>query len=137
MLIEHYLSVAELDAAAHRRPADQPGALLRAASAASRFYQKHASDGFPDEFKAIRIREKSGTDRYLYIEDERGLVAAVQIGVLELHLWGCHIDEVEKPDRLVFDFDPDEDLDFGHVHAGRQGHARVLEGDRARNRFRW
>ena len=50
-------------------------------------------------FKNIRIREKSGTDNYLYIEDERGLVAAVQMGVLELHIWGSHVDDVEKPDR--------------------------------------
>ena len=66
----------------------------------------------PISFKKVQIREKSGTDDYLYIEDERGLVAAVQMGVLELHIWGCHVDEVEKPDRLVFDFDPDEGLVF-------------------------
>ena len=36
----------------------------------------------------------------------KGLIAAVQVGVLELHIWQCHIDEIEKPDWLVFDFDP-------------------------------
>ena len=43
------------------------------------------------------------------------MIASVQVGALELHLWGCHVDEVEKPDRLIFDFDPDEGLDFLHV----------------------
>src|SRR5690606_1614245 len=79
------------------------------------FFQKHASAGWPDFFKKIRIREKSGSDEYLYIEDVAGLVAAVQMGTLELHVWGSHVDDIEKPDRMVFDLDPAEDLPFGRV----------------------
>jgi bifunctional non-homologous end joining protein LigD len=113
-LIEHYQSVAKWMLP---HIVERPISLVRCpqGSSGSCFYQKHASDGFPDEFKAIRIREKHGTDKYLYIEDERGLIASVQVGVLELHLWGCHIDDVELPDRLIFDFDPDVGLDFSHV----------------------
>jgi bifunctional non-homologous end joining protein LigD len=113
-LIDHYLSIAD---AMLPHIVDRPISLVRcpAGSGGSCFYQKHASDGFPDQFKAISIREKSGSDKYLYIEDERGLIAAVQVGVLELHLWGCHVGDVEKPDRMIFDFDPDEGLDFSHV----------------------
>ena len=113
-VIAHYLSIADLMLP---HVADRPLSLVRAPRGVGgeTFYQKHASQGWPDEFKAISIREKSGSDRYLYIEDERGLVAAAQMGVLELHIWCCHADEVERPDRLVFDFDPDEGLDFLHV----------------------
>ena len=95
------------------------------------FFQKHASDGFPDLFEKVQIREKSGSDDYLFIRDQRGLVAAVQMGVLELHIWGCHVDDVEKPDRMVFDFDPDEGLDFAQVRDGRGRDARPAEGSRA------
>ncbi|MFZ5690574.1 MAG: DNA ligase D [Pseudomonadota bacterium] len=113
-VIAHYLSIADLMLP---HLADRPLSLVRAPRGVGgeTFYQKHASEGWPDEFKAISIREKSGSDQYLYITDERGLVAAAQMGVLELHIWCCHADEVEKPDRLVFDFDPDEGLDFVHV----------------------
>jgi bifunctional non-homologous end joining protein LigD len=113
-LIEHYQSIAKWMLP---HIVERPISLVRcpSGSGGSCFYQKHASEGFPDAFKSIRIREKSGTDKYLYIEDERGLIAAVQVGVLELHLWGCHVDDVEKPDRLIFDFDPDVGLDFSHV----------------------
>ncbi len=84
------------------------------------FFQKHASPGFPDAFKPITIKEKEGKGRYLYIEDERGLVAAVQMGALELHIWGSHVDDLERPDRLVFDFDPDEAVEFATVKASAQ-----------------
>ena len=49
------------------------------------------------------------------------------MSVLELHIWCCHVDEVEKPDRLVFDFDPDEDLDFGHVRAAAKDMRAMLK----------
>ena len=115
-LIAHYLSIAD---AMLPHIVDRPISLVRCPRGSGKdcFFQKHASDGFPEEFKAVKIREKSGSDQYLYIEDERGLVAAVQMGVLELHLWACHVDEIEKPDRLIFDLDPDEGLGFEHVRA--------------------
>lgn len=113
-LIEHYLSIAD---AMLPHIANRPISLVRCprGSGGECFFQKHASEGFPDMFRKVRITEKSGSDLYLYIEDERGLVAAVQMGVLELHLWCCHVDSIEKPDRMIFDLDPDEGLDFIHV----------------------
>ena len=55
--------------------------------------------------------------------------------MLELHLWGCHVDEVEKPDRLIFDFDPDEGLDFSHVKQAAKDMRARLKATRAANRF--
>jgi bifunctional non-homologous end joining protein LigD len=116
-LIEHYLSIAD-----RMLPhvAKRPLSLVRCprGSGGECFFQKHASEGFPEAFKKVRISEKSGSDDYLYISDVRGLVAAVQMGVLELHVWGCKVDRIEKPDRLVFDFDPDEGVAFSKVRDG-------------------
>jgi bifunctional non-homologous end joining protein LigD len=101
---------------------DRPLSLVRYPDgmAGDGFFQKHASRGFPREFKPIVIREKEGKGEYLYIQDERGLVAAVQMGALELHIWGSRIDKLEQPDRLVFDFDPDEAVDFKVVAESAQ-----------------
>jgi bifunctional non-homologous end joining protein LigD len=113
-LIQYYLEVADiiLPHVLHR-----PLALVRCpeGSGGECFFQKHASQGFPDVFGHIRIKEKSATREYMTIEDERGLVAAVQVGVLELHIWCSRTGTLEQPDRMVFDFDPDEDLDFARV----------------------
>ena len=124
-LIDYYLKVAD-----RMLPhiAGRPISLVRCPRGAEKecFFQKHASQGWPDEFRKIRIKEKSGTDDYLYIEDKAGLVAAAQMGVLELHLWCAKIDDVEKPDRMIFDLDPDERVNFAEVkNAARELKARL------------
>jgi bifunctional non-homologous end joining protein LigD len=80
------------------------------------FFQKHDSKGFPEQLKRMDIAESDGkTDTYLYAEDVSALIAGVQMGTLEFHIWGSRIKDIEKPDRLVFDLDPDEGLDFADV----------------------
>lgn len=91
------------------------------------FFQKHGMSGFPDSFHKIEIREKDGKlADYLYVEHKEGLVAAAQMGVLELHIWGAHIDTLERPDRLVFDLDPAEDIPFTEVKKAAQTLRNVL-----------
>jgi len=113
-LIEYYLSVADRILP---HVAGRPLSLVRAPDGAGgeTFFQKHASQGFPKEFRQVTIEETGKAEPYLYIDDEKGLIAAVQMGVLELHIWGSHVGALEMPDRLVFDFDPDEGIDFGAV----------------------
>lgn len=80
------------------------------------FYQKHSTGTMPDAFKPVTIREKDSDEApYLYVDTVAGIVSAAQIGVLELHLWGAPVDDLEHPDRLVFDLDPAEDVGFAEV----------------------
>ncbi|MGH6631755.1 MAG: DNA ligase D, partial [Sphingopyxis sp.] len=80
------------------------------------FFQKHDSGSFGDHVLHIPIKEKDGGhEDYLYVEDADGLLACVQMGTIEFHGWGSHVDALEKPDRMVFDLDPDEGLDFADV----------------------
>ncbi len=118
-LIDYQLAVADLILP---HIANRPLSLVRCprGQEGDCFFQKHASKGFPSEFKGIDIQEKEDRGTYLYIEDERGLVAAVQMGALELHIWGSHNKTLEKPDRIVFDFDPDEEIDFAWVKLGAE-----------------
>jgi len=77
------------------------------------FFQKHDTGGFPEQLHSRSIVEKDGdTQDYFYVTDLAGLVAGTQMNVLEWHIWGSRFDHVEKPDRLVFDIDPDEGLEF-------------------------
>jgi bifunctional non-homologous end joining protein LigD len=82
------------------------------------FYQKHANETFPNAVKSVPIAEKiqsKETKDYIYIDDLQGLIALVQAGALELHTWGSQVDQLEFPDRMVFDLDPAEGLPWPKV----------------------
>ncbi|MGY6707264.1 MAG: DNA ligase D [Rhizobiaceae bacterium] len=80
------------------------------------FFQRHDHKGFPAAMKRQEITEKDGGKAlYLRLDTLSSLIAGVQMGTLEFHIWGSRGDMLEKPDRLVFDLDPDEGLDFEDV----------------------
>jgi bifunctional non-homologous end joining protein LigD len=104
--------------------ARRPLSLVRSPQGgiAHTFFQKHNSGGFPAQFRTMPIAEKDGkTDSYMYVEDLAGLVAGVQMNTLEFHIWGSRVDDIERPDRIVFDIDPDEGLDFAQVRQAALG----------------
>ncbi|MDB5696557.1 MAG: ATP-dependent ligase [Sphingomonas bacterium] len=76
------------------------------------FFQKHDAGTFGDHVHHVAVSEKGGDEDYLYVDSADGLVACVQMGTIEFHGWGSRVDALEKPDRLVFDLDPDEGLGF-------------------------
>jgi len=85
-----------------------------------RFFQRHAMKGMSIAVKQIRIPGGKTKKPYLYIDDADGLFAFVQISALEIHDWGVSLKASDKPDRLVFDLDPDEALGFAVLRAAAQ-----------------
>ena len=122
-LADYYVAVADrmLPHVAFR-----PVTMVRcpAGSETKCFYQRHAGSGVPDQLREVTI---PGFDEpYLYIADLPGLIAMVQMGVLEIHPWGVTVDHPATADRIVFDLDPDEGLGFGDViDAAREVRARL------------
>jgi bifunctional non-homologous end joining protein LigD len=74
------------------------------------FFQKHPQQTMASHIPRVKIREKSGIKTYLYAQSVADLVALVQAGTLELHVWGSRVDDLERPDIVVFDLDPAPDL---------------------------
>lgn len=113
-LAEYYLAVAEqmLPHVARR-----PITLLRcpAGQETKCFYQRHAGSGVPEQLKSIAV--PGFEEPYLYIDDASGLIALVQMGVLEIHPWGVTVDRPDLPDRIIFDLDPGDGVPFAQVVA--------------------
>ena len=109
--------------------ANRPISLVRCPQGRARkcFFQKHDSGTFGPHVRHVPVREKDGgTEDYLYVEDVAGLIACVQMGTIEFHGWGSKVADIEKPDRLVFDLDPDVGLDFALVRKAAKDLRRHL-----------
>lgn len=103
--------------------ADRPLSLVRCPQGRAKqcFFQKHDSGSFGDAVRHVPIVEKDGgAEDYLYVRDAAGLLTCVQMGTIEFHGWGCRADAVERPDRMIFDLDPDLGLDFADVKRAAQ-----------------
>jgi bifunctional non-homologous end joining protein LigD len=110
-LAEYYLEVAD-----HILPhiADRPLSVVRCPDGIGKpcFFQKHVSAGLPSGVNHVSIanRKTGKKEEFLTLNTVEGLVGLAQLGVLEIHPWGSKNDALEKPDRIIFDLDPDQQV---------------------------
>lgn len=97
--------------------ADRPLVLVRCPEGREKecFYQKHPPAGMPKNLRQVRIRQSKKTAPYVVVDDVGGLISLAQVGALEIHAWGSRVDHLEKPDRLIFDLDPDPTVPWRRV----------------------
>ncbi len=86
--------------------------------AGEHFFKKHLDNDNPGIGKKIVPNDKNHKEDYYYIKDVEGLISEVQMNSFEFHIWGSEVDQLEHPNMMVFDFDPDEDLDIGQLRQG-------------------
>lgn len=108
--------------------ANRPLTIVRCPIGAGRecFYQKHPDDGLPDAVRTIPLKERDGTGVYMYIEDLAGLIALVQMGVGEIHVWGSTVLDSEHPDRIIFDLDPGPGIGWRRIADAALAARKVL-----------
>jgi bifunctional non-homologous end joining protein LigD len=97
--------------------AGRPLAIVRCPAGSGKpcFFQKHPGEGASNYLRQINISENGAADYHAAIDDLGGLISLVQMGVLEIHVWGSRAGQLEKPDRLVFDLDPDPSVEWPQV----------------------
>lgn len=91
----------------------RPLALLRCPDGEHKdcFFQKNPSAGMPPGI----LQSDTGQETVLWIKDAAGLVDLAQMGVMEIHPWGSSLEDVERPNVLIFDLDPGEGVAFEAV----------------------
>ena len=108
-LIDYYLAVAP-----RMLPhvIGRPLSLVRCPNGAGEkcFYQKQLGPGMPPGIGGVEIPNAKGgeTETYVTVQSAEGLAGLAQMNVLEMHPWGSTNDDLEHPDRIIFDLDPDE-----------------------------
>ncbi len=112
-LAEYYQAVS-----GHMLPhiSNRPLSVVRCPDGNSKpcFFQKHVGLGLSAGVNSVSIRNPKNGEKedFLTVDSCEGLVGLAQMGVLEIHPWGAQNDSLDRPDRLVFDLDPDVAIDW-------------------------
>ena len=91
------------------------------------FYKKHPGPGSKGIITMHIPTDNNETVEYFYIENATGLISEAQMGTLEFHTWGSSVEQLEKPDIMVFDLDPDEGMKIDRVRQGVEDIKSILD----------
>jgi bifunctional non-homologous end joining protein LigD len=78
------------------------------------FFAKHPWSGLSQVVQRVDVGE---AEPMLVLDSLEGLMNLVQAGVVEIHPWGSRADRLDRPDRLIFDLDPGDDVPWSAVIA--------------------
>jgi len=92
------------------------------------FFKKHPDNGGKGIISIEVPNAEGGEGTYFYINGKEGLVAEAQMGTLEFHTWGSRVENLEKPDMMVFDLDPDEGMELAQIRKGVTDLKEILDG---------
>lgn len=83
------------------------------------FHQRHPDRGLADAIEVLRhaLPSHDEAEEWLTVHDAAGLVSLAQMGVAEIHTWLSREDAPGRPDRIVFDLDPGEDVSWDAIVA--------------------
>ncbi len=106
----------------------RPLSLLRCPSGIDGecFFQRNPGRGLGRDVRTFDFTHNGEKHKYLYIEDENGLLEVIQMGAIELHPWGAPVDAIDRPDRMIFDLDPATDVPFEAVKLAAEDLRRRL-----------
>jgi bifunctional non-homologous end joining protein LigD len=109
--------------------ADRPLTLVRCPNGWGKhcFFQKHPDAKVDPLIERVKVQESAGQTLYMMANSEPALIALLQMGALELHPFGASAPKLDRPDRLVFDFDPDEGISWATLVEGVQLLKTLLE----------
>ncbi|KGP62887.1 DNA ligase [Legionella norrlandica] len=92
------------------------------------FFNKHRPDYFPDFIDNFTVptREDGFEMSMVGIHSEKGLAYLANQNVLELHVALSTMSSIEKPDQIIFDFDPSE-ANFENVRSSAKALKSLLD----------
>ncbi|MGA5438560.1 non-homologous end-joining DNA ligase [Streptomyces griseoincarnatus] len=90
------------------------------------FMQKNTPDNYPDWITRVEVGKEGGTVTHTVCDDTATLLYLVDQASITLHRWLSRADDVDRPDRLVFDLDPSGD-DFEAVREAARWLGELLD----------
>ncbi len=83
------------------------------------FFKKHFENNHSEGLGQVNLPSTNDKkEDYYYLRDITGIISEVQMNSYEFHVWGSKVGNLNKPDVLVFDLDPDEGMSLKKVREG-------------------
>ena len=95
--------------------------------AAPCLYLKHAKQWGPTALRRVKIQEKTKIGEYLVADNIEAVVSLAQMGIVEIHTWNSTDNDVDRPNRIVWDLDPGPEVAWKHVVSAAQVVRDVLK----------
>lgn len=96
--------------------ADRPLSLVRVPEGIGheQFFQKHFTAMLPPGFESVMVPDKKTgkPERYITLNSREAIASLAQVSALEVHPWGSRNTDLDRPDRLIIDLDPDDALSW-------------------------
>ena len=89
-------------------------------------FLKHSKVWGPKVIRRVLIQEKTKVGEYMIADSVAAVVALAQMGVLEIHTWNTTDKRIEKPNRIVIDLDPGENVKWTQVISAARLVRKVL-----------
>ncbi len=80
-------------------------------------YLKHAKAWGPSALRRVHLQEKTNVGEYLVADSLAGVVSLVQMGIVEIHTWNSMAEDIERPNRIVWDLDPGPGVSWAQIVA--------------------
>jgi DNA ligase D len=125
-LVEYYVSVGEGIVHALR---DRPTYLQRFPDGVlgEEVYQKRLPTHAPDWLSTCRVTFPSGRHAdALRVQEAAGVAWAANLGTVTFHPWHARCDDVDHPDELRIDLDPQPGTDFDDAREAALRHVQVI-----------
>mgnify|MGYP003524824408 FL=1 len=91
------------------------------------FFQRNPMRGMGRNLRGKTITHRGNKHNYFYIDNAAGLLELVQMGTIEFHVWQNRVQMIDKPEQIIFDLDPGEDVPFDAVKLAAEDIRRRLQ----------
>ena len=88
-------------------------------------YIKNRPKHFPDWIPSVRVAKHGGSTNHVLVRETAALVYLAGQNVITPHVWMSRADDVDEPDRIVFDLDPSRQR-FGEIRAAARATGELL-----------
>ena len=109
----------------------RPLKLVRHTHSTTFYHKGPLPPNIPEAVHRLMIEKREGGEgTRLWVDSVEGLLGLVRaVGAVELHPWNASVDDIERPDQLVFDLDPGKGVEWPFVVDTAMALRELLEED--------